>query len=389
MKLKVAIVCPYVGKVERGAENLAYYLKQKLPFEVVVFSGFDSSWTYKIHYTSFKIWHKLMMLSRKIGFYRVLYQVEKIVYYFDIFSPEFFDMISFAKKFCLEIKKYNPDCIINIGGSTIGFFLKMYRKLNKIPFISVFMAGKNLTEIKNARTQPDFYVTLTPSATCFIKTKVKKVNVELIPLGVDLQYYNTVSSLNYNELKNIAKIYSKETRISRPVVLSTSALEPQKRLDFLIKAVKRMQQGILIFAGDGSHKRYLLSLAGSLLKNRFIYLGVVDKKLLPRVYKTCDVFCLPSINEPFGNVFVEAMAANKPVVADDDEDRRWIVGNAGVLTDVRDVDKIAEALWKAYNTDWKDIPKQQAKKFSWDTIIKQYENLIIKLTRGGQFQCQL
>lgn len=95
----------------------------------------------------------------------------------------------------------------------------------------------------------------------------------------------------------------------------------------------------------------------------------------------------PSINEPFGNVFIEAMAANKPVVADDDEDRRWIIGDAGVLTDVRSVEKIADALWKAYNTDWGNGPRKQAEKFSWDKIIEQYSDLIEKLS-GRKGTCQ-
>ena len=44
-------------------------------------------------------------------------------------------------------------------------------------------------------------------------------------------------------------------------------------------------------------------------------LGDVSQAELAREYQNCDVFCLPSVQEGFGIVFLEAMAAGKPIVA--------------------------------------------------------------------------
>jgi len=383
---KVAIICFYAGVVERGAENLAYYLYKMLSYQTKVYSKVSTSWTSAIPCKEYKNWKKFIKISKRTGFYRLLYQLEKVNPYFDVFSEDFFATISFAKNLLIELRKNKPDFIININGSTVGYFLARYRENNYVPFVSVGGAGKNISEIKNAQVGPNVYIAQTPSMYKFIKQKVPKVNVELITIGADLKIYDDAKSLNDEELKQLSK--NAECPIfQRPIILSTSALQKNKRLDYLIRAVAKLPQGSLIFTSDGVDREYLLYSGKKFLGNRFIYLGVVDKNILPRIYKTCDVFCLPSINEPFGNVFVEAMAANKPVVADDDEDRRWIIGDAGVLSDVRSVEKIADALWKAYNTDWGNGPRKQVEKFSWDKIVNQYHDLIQKLVKEKK-QCQ-
>jgi glycosyltransferase involved in cell wall biosynthesis len=40
-----------------------------------------------------------------------------------------------------------------------------------------------------------------------------------------------------------------------------------------------------------------------------------DDPMLPATYHAADVFCLPSLHEPFGIVILEAWAAGRPVVA--------------------------------------------------------------------------
>ena len=94
---------------------------------------------------------------------------------------------------------------------------------------------------------------------------------------------------------------------------------------------------------------------------------------MPEVYRGADVFTLPSWErEAFGLVYLEAMASNLPVVAPDDESRREIIKDAGILVGVTDVDLYAKALKEAAEKNFGDKPRRQAEKFSWDKISKEY-----------------
>jgi len=60
----------------------------------------------------------------------------------------------------------------------------------------------------------------------------------------------------------------------------------------------------------------------------------------------CDVFCMPSSEEPFGLVFAEALAMKRPVVAIADGGTLEVVehGQSGLLAAAGDVDALAAHL---------------------------------------------
>ena len=98
---------------------------------------------------------------------------------------------------------------------------------------------------------------------------------------------------------------------------------------------------------------------------------------MPAVYRSADVFTLPSADEPFGLAYIEAMACGLPVVATEDRMRRYIVGDGGILCDVTDADIYSQAIAKALNIDWVNLPRQNSLRFSWSTIARQYRDLIL------------
>ena len=71
----------------------------------------------------------------------------------------------------------------------------------------------------------------------------------------------------------------------------------------------------LSLVGDGPERGRLEALVRKLeLGDHVTLAGQVPFGTLVEEYAGCDVFCLPSLQEGFGLVFLEAMAAGKPVV---------------------------------------------------------------------------
>jgi len=103
-------------------------------------------------------------------------------------------------------------------------------------------------------------------------------------------------------------------------VLFVGRLAIQKGPDLLLEAVP----GILnhrpdtkvVFAGDGYMKQTLERRANELgVRHAVRFLGSMRMNGdLINLYKSADMVCVPSRNEPFGIVVLEAWAAGKPVV---------------------------------------------------------------------------
>ena len=105
-----------------------------------------------------------------------------------------------------------------------------------------------------------------------------------------------------------------------PTVLFSGRLAVQKGPDLLMEAIPGLlrfhPQTRFIFAGDGHLRGDLERRAHQLgVAHATRFIGHRTGHDLVDLYKSCDVVCVPSRNEPFGITILEAWAAGKPVVA--------------------------------------------------------------------------
>ncbi len=103
-------------------------------------------------------------------------------------------------------------------------------------------------------------------------------------------------------------------------ILSVCRFYPRKRLEVLLRAAALLRDVIpgleIRIVGDGPERARLQNICRDLDIGAAVqWLGDVSMSSLAEEYNRCDVFCLPSVQEGFGIVFLEAMAAGKPIVA--------------------------------------------------------------------------
>lgn len=107
--------------------------------------------------------------------------------------------------------------------------------------------------------------------------------------------------------------------------LSTSRLEPLKRVDVLVEAFKRLPQHKLIVASGGSQLESLKRLAANSPNIQFT--GWLSESQLHRLMGSCRATLYVPQDEDFGMSPVESMAAGKPVIG---------VAEGGLLETVQD-----------------------------------------------------
>lgn len=93
----------------------------------------------------------------------------------------------------------------------------------------------------------------------------------------------------------------------------------RKRVDVLLRAVSLLAARIpalqLRIVGNGPATAQWRDLSRILkLEGRVAWLGDVSRTQLAAEYNRADLFCLPSVQEGFGIVLLEAMAAGTPIV---------------------------------------------------------------------------
>jgi glycosyltransferase involved in cell wall biosynthesis len=106
-----------------------------------------------------------------------------------------------------------------------------------------------------------------------------------------------------------------------PVVLFTGRMAYQKGPDLLVEAaarVLRKKDARFVMIGDGEMRNHCESQAHKLgIGNSCNFLGYAPDNTVIDWFNACDLVCVPSRNEPFGIVVLEAWDASKPVVASD------------------------------------------------------------------------
>jgi glycosyltransferase involved in cell wall biosynthesis len=138
-----------------------------------------------------------------------------------------------------------------------------------------------------------------------------------MPYAVDNRRFMAEACLADGERKELRAGFGLHD--DHPIVLYAAKFQRRKRPDDLLHASARLRrEGVvfhLVMVGSGEMETELRTLAQRLRLSNIHFAGFVNQASLPRVYAACDVFVLPSENEPWGLAVNEAMCAGLPIVA--------------------------------------------------------------------------
>ncbi len=141
---------------------------------------------------------------------------------------------------------------------------------------------------------------------------------------VDFGYKEGVSIIpNMIELEDLCEVNNKNLKTNKTITIGViSRFVKKKGVDSFLKACSALvSQNInfnAIIAGCGEQTEDLQKLRDELnLNNHVKFVGWVSDK--NSFYNSIDIFCLPSLHEPFGIVLLEAMKYKKPIVSSNSE----------------------------------------------------------------------
>ncbi len=199
---------------------------------------------------------------------------------------------------------------------------------------------------------------------------ISEIKIKVTPLGKSLDFYPRLES----ELQDILTKYGLKFG---QYTLTVGTLEPRKNIIQVIKAYQNLphrfaiQFPLVVVGVRGWKESSLLKDLDNLVRqNKAMVLGFVSAEELPKLYSGARMFVFPSIYEGFGLPPLEAMASGIPVITSNTSSIPEVVGSAGLLFEINDVDTMCQQIIKVYEDDavFNSLSQAgliQADKFSW------------------------
>lgn len=212
------------------------------------------------------------------------------------------------------------------------------------------------------------------------------------PAGAHFRPLDSLSINPHTSYKGFIK--SGKEKISKPYILITNRHDPQKRFDYVIRALKEVLKqyrsvSLVIPGPFTEHTKELIELAKKLkIRDKVFFLGQISESELQKLYKHAAVYCYPAPEEDFGlgpleagswGVVTVAWKHGGPTVTVED-------GVTGFLAQPYDVKDFAHKILTLLNSPklrakmGKAARKRTKEKFSWDNhvdIIEKSINVVL------------
>lgn len=342
----------------------------------------------------------------RIGFTKLGAKMEDLVKYPLKLNKLIFPFIAFHKASKLHKKnKYNT--IWAMMAAYAGFAAMFFKsKHPKVPYLLTLQEGDPIDYIlkkvrfikplfKRIFSKADYLQAISNYLANWGKEMGFKGELKLVPNAVNTTHFS--QEYSDEELNILKKELGKGG--GDKYVITTSRLVLKNAVSDVIKSLQFLPDNIkFIVLGDGPDREDLEKLAKELLvENRVKFLGLVNHKVMPKYLKVSDIFIRPSLSEGFGNSFIEAMAAEIPVIATQeggiadflfDSEKNPNKKPTGWAVDKQDPEGIARAIKRILSDNEQTrrtietAKKMVFEKYDWDIIAKDMEIIFKKITQN-------
>ena len=258
---------------------------------------------------------------------------------------EFFRFIIALPHALYCIRKFKPD-IIHVHWPLTSFVAKIYQKLYKIPFIMTFHLANTPNTIFH---QP-------ANGVIAISSQLKKEIIENFGYSKDSVYlvYNGVERQSFQRNEDKKQQDKKALGLDENISTITfvGSFEKRKGLDILFNACEKVTEDVppfqILLAGEGD-RNWINELADK--HNMTGRVKMFSFQSPQKFYNVADVFVLPSRQEGFGLVVIEAMLMKTPVIRSNTEgaEDQIVHGQDGLLFENENAGDLAAKLKKLLN----------------------------------------
>ncbi len=227
-----------------------------------------------------------------------------------------FDVInSFSKTLFQDVLRLG-------GGSHFDYMKRTYPSMGN-PFLKMFVIANPRHAFNLLLESTIFKLGMYKQLVCIshmcqdeyrVKYKIPEQKIRVIYNGVDTKRF---SPINKKESKE--KLYQQhlplKTKREELFILFAGSGFKRKGLIHIIKALSLLNDlsnTRLIVAGKGRIEGYMAAARTLNVAEKVTYIGAV--KNMRELYDACDIFVFPTNYDAFGNVTLEAMAMQLPVI---------------------------------------------------------------------------
>ncbi len=333
--MRIAMVLPGLGRVQRGAETafleLARTLNRRHDVEVELFgSGSLGVGDLQVH--------EIACTPRE--------RFEKWPKFPAFRSDCHYEEFTFARNLAQSglYRPENFDIVVSCTYPHLNWYLRRAGRHSGTKIVYVTQNGdwpcrNRSREFRYFRC--DGLVCTNPA---YFRANRENYQAVLIPNGVDPNVFRPALPSEF-KCDLLAGLPEGRT------ILMAAALIPSKRVAEGIQSVAQISDCHLVIVGDGPMRSEIANLAAHALPGRHRLLGSVRREVMPDLFRSADAFLHMSRDEPFGIVYLEAAASALPIVAHETEVTRWILGDSALFADATDLEAVANQIRRALNPE--------------------------------------